>query len=67
MTPIDLPERDPRAEMTDRLAEVSQRLGATVLDEAGVYFRVWAPKANEVEVELAGPDGPYLPPFGGRG
>jgi maltooligosyltrehalose trehalohydrolase len=49
---------EPGAETTERLAEVSQRLGATVLDDGGVYFCVWAPKASEVAVELSGPTGP---------
>ena len=48
--------------MTDihvaRLETWTPTLGATVVPGEGVRFRVWAPAAHRVEVELATPDGP---------
>jgi maltooligosyltrehalose trehalohydrolase len=44
---------DPREpDLSERVVEASQRLGATVLADAGVYFHVWAPRAELVELEL---------------
>jgi len=44
--------REPEAIPEDALAELS--LGATVLPEGGVRFRVWAPRARAVSLMLGG-------------
>lgn len=44
-------------------SSLANRLGASVLPGGGVQFRVWAPRARHVEVELEMPRGAVLQPL----